>query len=67
MYAPLATRRHAYSQRQQHEGSVFALIFVTVAAAIIFVYEHWRTWRRGSQWRRAATKRGDPWTGDSSS
>ena len=34
---------------------MFAVIFVTAAVAIIFVHDRWKTWRRETPLRRAAT------------
>ncbi len=59
MYSPPRTLRKGYLREERREGSVFALIIIAVALAVIFAYDQWKTWRRETEWRRVAKRRGN--------
>jgi hypothetical protein len=60
MSLPRRMAGDGYLREERREGSMFALIIITVALVVIFVYDLWKTWRRETAWRRALDRGDDP-------
>jgi len=54
MSSPRRTADDSYFREEPRDVKMLVPILITVALAVMFIYDQWNTWRRGSVWRRAA-------------